>query len=174
MANLPNEIQEQELETVKNQLQVLGVDYPQNAKLSTLRGLLVKHVNGIQETEVVKKDAQTEDVMTKLLTKVRCSIVCRNPDKASLKGEHVTCGNSAVGHHTFFVPYNCDAAEDYYLPRIVIETLKGKSYIDTFEKPNKIGESLVGFQNGTRYIPEFMITELSEDMPETREVNLLM
>lgn len=173
MTNINKETDAQEIETVKNQLRVLGLEFPQKATLKTLREILVKHVNQIEETEAAKSvPVDYTQTSAYLLEKIRCSIVCRNPDKSAWTGEYVTCGNSAIGHHTYFVPYNCDLAEDYMIPRIVAETLKGKNYIDTYDKPNRVGDSLVGFQNGVRYIPEFVITELNADVGSSHAMDL--
>lgn len=123
---------QEEMDSIKERLDLMGVKYHHNAKLETLKTLLDKELKGNEATaEPKSKDAENT---AKALELLNCAINCNNPGKRQLKGEFVTVGNSVLGHHTYFVPYNCPEAEEYVLPRMVIDALKERRYLSKTEE----------------------------------------
>lgn len=152
------EVQE-EMEAIKERLDLMGVKYHHNAKLETLKTLLEKELKGSTETEVVSNDVKAnEDKLYKEAFKlVKCAIHCNNPGKRQLKGEFATVGNTVHGHHTFFVPYNCPQAEDFVLPMIVINALRERRFL------SKAEEMVKDIHDRSFYMaPEFTISILGD------------
>lgn len=54
---------------------------------------------------------------------VRVKITCMNPNKKDWPGEIITVGNSHVGTHKKFIPFNT-GDEGYHIPNIIYEYLK--------------------------------------------------
>lgn len=154
-----NEVQE-EMDAIKERLDLMGVKYHHNAKLETLKTLLDKSLKGDGESEdEAKVDVRTERAKSEedAMKLVHCAITCNNMGKRQLKGEFVTTGNSMIGHRTFFVPYNCPEAEDYVLPMIVVKALRQRRYLAKTE------EMVKDLHERTFYMaPEFNVSILGD------------
>lgn len=155
------EVQE-EMDSIKERLDLMGVKYHHNANLKTLKGLLDKALIGEPEEDepkTTKLDANVERVKSEAdaMKLVRCAINCNNMGKRQLKGEFVTSGNSVIGHKTVFVPYNCQEAEDYVLPMIIVSALRQRRYLAKTE------DMVTDIHERTFYMaPEFTISILGD------------
>lgn len=164
--NLDKELELQEIETIKGQLDSMGVKYHHNANLKTLKQLRAKALEPKEEevkvqAETVSKDAAIAEARKKATELVRVSITCRNPAKGQRRGEFFTCGNDLVGHLKAFIPYNCEAAEDVRIPRIFIDMLKERTYQSTVELSDK--ERMDSpLMHRTMWLKEFAVVELGD------------
>lgn len=163
--NLDKELELQEIETIKGQLDAMGVKYHHNANLKTLKQLRAKALEPKEEDKPVEKsvtkDSSIAAARKKATELVRVSITCRNPAKGQRRGEFFTCGNDVVGHLKAFIPYNCEAAEDVRIPRIFIDMLKGRSYQSTVELSDK--ERMDSpLMHRTMWLKEFAVVELGD------------
>lgn len=152
------EVQE-EMEAIKERLDLMGVKYHHNAKLETLKTLLDKELKGSTETVAKADDVKTNEanLYKDAFKLVRCAIHCNNPGKRQLKGEFTTVGNSVHGHHTFFVPYNCSEAEDFVLPVIVVTALRERRFL------SKAEEMVKDIHDRSFYMaPEFTVSILGD------------
>lgn len=162
--NLDKELELQEIETIKGQLNSMGVKYHHNANFKTLKQLRAKALEPKEEevvakAETVSKDAAIAEARNKATELVRVSITCRNPAKGQRRGEFFTCGNDVVGHLKAFIPYNCEAAEDVRIPRIFIDMLKDRTYQSTVELSDK--ERMDSpLMHRTMWLKEFAVVEL--------------
>lgn len=156
MTVIDKELEQAEAQSIKSKLDIIGREYPANAKLDTLKKIMASVNAEEAEKEPVKSMAESIDEMLRL---VRVSIVCLNPNKKDWKGQHLTVGNSVIGHHTFFVPYNCEQAKDFELPFMVVENLKFREYLDIAPTMQDVGGGK-RIQGAGMFKREFIITEL--------------
>lgn len=146
-----------ELETVKSQLDMLGVKYHHNAKLETLQKLLSETLAEKEKTSKETKDVkQIKSVREQVLKPVFCNVTCLNPAKKSWRGEKFYFGNSVVGRCVDFVPYNCEASQGIWLPALLVQVLKERRYLHTSTLSEKErGVSPVAHR--TDWMPEFSV-----------------
>ena len=163
MTTLDKELEIQEMETIKEQLDMLGVKYHHNANLTTLKKLKAEAIEPKEEV-AVKEVTETTDRSTQMQAAnemVRVAITCRNPAKAQRRGEFFTCGNGLIGNIKAFIPYNCEASEDVRIPRIFIDMLRSRQYQHTVELSDseRVGSPVM---HKTMWLKEFAVVELGD------------
>ena len=136
---------------IKNRLDMMGIKYHHNANLRTLKQLLE---DAVAPTKVAAP-ASRDDIASEALKLIRCQITCMNPNKRDWTGENITTGNSIIGTVRKFVPYNCEAAESYHLPKIIVDVLRGRQFLQI-----RGIKSNSGATQNSYYVPEFQIAEL--------------
>ena len=112
--------------------------------------------NARQAARAVKMNQQRKTQ----LALVRCRITNLNPAKRDLPGEIFTVGNGIIGSVSKYVPYN-EAAQSYHLPRMLVNMLRDKKYMQLRRRPGKYGIEMVE----RRLVPEFSIEELTPLTP---------
>lgn len=152
---------QEELHTIKAQLDMLGVKYHHNAKLETLQNLL-KDTLETKESAKAPTATARKSVREEILKPVLVKINCVNPRKSSWRGEYFYFGNSVVGRCKDFVPYNTgEDPEPVWLPKMLVEVLKERRFLSTFElKRSEVGADGVGHRTGWK--PEFIIEVVKE------------
>lgn len=152
----------QEIESLKAQLDTMGVKYHHNANLKTLKALRDKELESANTAVGSHSEKRTSDEMHKANEMVRVSITCRNPAKSQRRGEFFTCGNAVVGNLKVFIPYNCPEAEDIRIPRIFIDMLRERTYQTTVELSDK--ERMDSpLMHRTMWLKEFAVVELGDN-----------
>ena len=152
------EVQQDEIQEIKSRLDQMGIKYHHNAKVDTLRALLTKSLKG---DEVVEESGELSmaQVRAKLMADanrlIRCRITCMNPHKRDWTGEVFTAGNSFTGTIKKFVPYNCEHAESYHIPKILLDVMRERKYLQTRQIKSKSGAIQESY-----FVPEFQIVEL--------------
>ena len=152
------EVQQDEIQEIKSRLDQMGIKYHHNAKVDTLRALLNKAIKG---DEVVEESGELSvaQVRAKLMADanrlIRCRITCMNPNKRDWTGEIFTAGNSFTGSIKKFVPYNCEHAESYHIPKILLDVMRERKYLQTRQIKSKSGAIQESY-----FVPEFQIVEL--------------
>ena len=131
------------IETLRAELDGLGVSYTNRMKEATLKKLLIEHqgydpeaeeespVLAQEEKASTKKQAtspaKTKSIgeMRKEATKlVRVIVRPNDPNKAEYSGDYFSIGNEVLGFITKFVPYNNE--EGWHVPRILVDQIKAQ------------------------------------------------
>lgn len=120
-----------ELAALKQRADLMGLSYHPSIGLEKLRAKVNASLSGEEEAkddepEADAPKAETEnerrirlrDEAAKL---VRIRVTCMNPNKREWEGEIFTAGNSAVGTHKKYVPFNAD--EGWHVPNIIYQQL---------------------------------------------------
>lgn len=154
------ELELQEMDELKSQLDLLGIRYHHNAKLETLQKLLQDFRD--TQTEDSSKEVARSTSRTEVLAPMLVKVTCVNPHKSSWRGEKLYFGNSVVGRCVDFVPYNTgDNPEPIWLPKMLVNMLKERRYLSTAPlKRNEIGIDGVGHR--TAWKPEFIVEVVKE------------
>ena len=87
---------------------------------------------------------------------VRCQIYNNNPDKNDLHGEIFSVQNKYLGVVRKYIPYGEVTENGYHVPRILVNMLRQKKYVQTKSRKNADGTERVEH----RQAPEFTINEL--------------
>ncbi len=139
-----DELQIDELATLKQRANLMGVTYHPAIGLEKLREKVFAKINSTEnekedmpdEVEEIKpakatRAAVVETEMQKrlrlkkeALALVRIRITCMNPAKKEWDGEIFTVGNSLIGSVSKFVPFSAD--EGYHVPKIIFNALRDR------------------------------------------------
>lgn len=156
------ELELQEIETIKAQLDMLGVKYHHNSNLKTLQDKLAEVNKEANKEEKTSRDVH-KSVREEMLEPILVKITCLNPNKTSWRGEIFRFGNSIIPQCEDFIPYNCEEANAVWVPRMLVGILKERVYSTTVALSEKErGTSEVAHR--TTWLPEFSIIEL--DVPK--------
>lgn len=127
------EVQQDELQTLKDRADLLGVQYHPSIGVEKLREKIAAALAdkpkedpkpAVQAKTVPAEETQAEmnrRLRDEQLALVRVRITCMNPTKAEWQGELFTVGNSLVGSLTKYVPFNTE--DGWHVPRILLDTL---------------------------------------------------
>ncbi len=178
--NMSPEDQQTMYDEYKAKLEAAGQTVHHKAKLATLVTQWITYQEALEaaEEEVkvtkakrAKSAAELRMEAKKEATKlIRVKIINNNPRNTRF-GEVVTTGNSLI-HPPIrkTVPYNCEAAEAYHLPKIMLETLKERKYVHRSVRTDKKTGRLIEKEEVR---PEFTFIELEpltqEDLAVMRE-----
>lgn len=169
MTDFDQDLMTDELTTLKERADMMGVDYHPSIGLEKLRAKVLAAQAGEAPVEVVAEVVQpvgeTPNQMQFRLRNeanelVRVRVSCMNPAKKEWEGELITAGNSVVGSFTKFVPFNAD--DGWHIPRIIYNQLvQGQCQIFVSVKDDK-GNSI---RRG-KLIKEYAIEVLPTLSPE--------
>lgn len=143
---------------LKQRLDLMGVKYHHKQNVESLKKLLAEALNPTEEEEVTPKAqklSRRKEALLKATQLIRCQITCMNPHKRDWQGEIITAGNTVIGTVKKFVPYNCEAANSYHIPRILVSAMRDRKYLQTRSIKTTSGARQESF-----YVPEFVIVEL--------------
>ena len=123
-----------ELTTLKERADLLGITYHPSIGVEKLRDKINAHLEGTQEAEaapvVVEEEqapagetlAQRNVRLRKNAAKlIRVNVTCMNPAKKEWEGEIFTAGNSIVGTHKKYVPFNTE--DGWHIPQIILNQI---------------------------------------------------
>lgn len=126
-----------ELTVLKQRAQLMGITFHPNIGLDKLREKVAAHLStdepsaaAIAESNAAEEVAQASQKetpaeyrarrMREATALVRIRVTCMNPAKREWQGEIITAGNSLVGTHRKYVPFN---GEPWHVPRIIYNQL---------------------------------------------------
>lgn len=126
-----------ELSVLKQRAQLMGITFHPNIGLDKLREKVATHLStdepsaaAITESNAAEEVAQAPQKetpaeyrarrMREATALVRIRVTCMNPAKREWQGEIITAGNSLVGTHRKYVPFN---GEPWHVPRIIYNQL---------------------------------------------------
>jgi hypothetical protein len=159
-----------ELSALKARADLMGIPYHPSIGLEKLR----EKVNGavVKDKPVEASPTQTGETeaqyrqrcMEEATKLVRIRVTCMNPNKKEWEGEILTVGNSVVGTHKKFVPFNAD--EGWHVPHIMYEELKAREcqifVTKTDSKGNKIRQGKLIKEFAIEVLPMLTKEELHE------------
>jgi hypothetical protein len=99
--------------------------------------------------------------------KSRCIVTPMDKDKAELKGEIISCGNSMTGFIKEYVPFG----KEWHLRSIVIDTLKDKKMLSTRDRHTPKGvvkENIEIVQYNVQILPDLTQEELDRVVKEAK------
>ena len=118
-----------ELTTLKERADQMGVDYHPSIGLEKLRAKVLAAQSGEADAAPAAKVSEVETaralqhrLRNEANELVRIRVSCMNPAKKEWEGELFTAGNSVVGSFTKFVPFNVE--DGWHVPRIIYLQLK--------------------------------------------------
>lgn len=131
------DVQQDELELLKQRATTLGIAYHPSIGLEKLRIKINNELNDdpevpdevsvVKNKNVVKIPVETKQQRNARLHRessrlIRVNITCMNPNKKEWSGEVFTISNSAVGTFKKFVQF--DTEEGYHVPEIILKHIK--------------------------------------------------
>lgn len=167
-----------ELDLLKQQAQMMGIEFSNNIGVETLRKRIAdamaankEAAEQTQETEVVAVGKTTEKVKSLRQTiadrekrLVRCRIYNMDPLKKDKPGDIFTVANRYLGTVRKFIPYGEQTDGGYHIPYCLYKLLKSRKFVQIKVKkdPDNPGREIVT----TRDVREFNIEILD---PLTKE-----
>lgn len=162
-----------ELTSLKERADLLGITYHPSIGVEKLREKINAHLEGTQEAEaapvVVEEEqapvgespAQRNVRLRKNAAKlIRVNVTCMNPAKKEWEGEIFTAGNSIVGTHKKYVPFNTE--DGWHVPQIILNQILQRKcqvfYSAKDDRGNKIRKG--------KQIKEFAVEILPPLTPE--------
>lgn len=126
----------------RKRLDVLDVDYPEDATSEELIKLFNDTMEGFNDT---LKEVEVEDLLRQHNKEmanrlVRITLTCMNPAKSALKGEWFTIRNRSIGTIKKFIPFNTEAVlVGWHVPFAIFQHLKSREFFPSTTKKNKSG-----------------------------------
>lgn len=161
-----------ELTTLKERADLMGVDYHPSIGLEKLKAKVLAAQAGEPENQApVPAQPQAEsasDMQFRLRNDanelIRIRVSCMNPAKKEWEGELLTAGNSVVGSFTKFVPFNVE--DGWHVPRIIYNQLKERQcqifYTAKDERGNNVRKGKLIKEFAIEILPNLTPEELQE------------
>jgi len=126
MTDQPEEVQELEIDALKNRADTLGITYHPNIGVDKLRDKVAAALEpkaaptkaAVKETEGEKK-YRIKRVATEL---IRVRVTCMNPNKREWTGEIFSVGNKYTGTIKKMVPFGVE----WHVPRIILNMIQDR------------------------------------------------
>lgn len=125
MSDIEQEQEVNELDVLKARADQLGIAYPKNVTLPTLKAKVNQAILGedpVEETNETKPKKTRAELKAEALKLVRIRLTCMNPHKREIEGEIFTVGNSMVGMVSKYVPF--DTEEGWHVPQIILNAIQ--------------------------------------------------
>ena len=150
----------EELQTLKEKADMLGIKYSNNIGIDTLKAKINEKMesNALKNDTVISKAKLRAQVQQEQLKLIRIRLACMNPAKKSWRGEIFTVANEYLGTVKKFVPYDPRFyTNGYHVPYCIYKLLKRKKFLNISSHEDK-GKITVH----TSYEPEFSIEVLPQ------------
>lgn len=113
-----------ELSTLKARADLLGLSYHPSIGVEKLREKVNAALANTKSSDngvipVEDEASERARLMEEAAKLVRIRVTCMNPAKKEWSGEIIAVGNSVVGTHKKFVPFNAD--EGWHVPNIIYQ-----------------------------------------------------
>lgn len=148
--------EETELQSIKDQLDSLGVTYHPNTGIEKLKTLLAKATVNEKEETVSTKETKSETKLTPMeeaTRLIRVIVTPVDPMKKLSQGEIFTVSNDVIGTICKYIAFNTE--DGYHVPKIILDMLKEKKYTAIIQTKGS-GDT----KTTTRELPAFNIVEL--------------
>lgn len=122
-----DELVQDELTSLKARADMMGIPYHPSIGVEKLREKVTAFLNRTQDAKgepiapVQDEEAQRRALIDDATRLVRVRVACMNPAKKEWQGEIITVGNSVVGTHKKYIPFNAD--EGWHIPNIMYQAL---------------------------------------------------
>lgn len=128
---MSEELQQDELQSLKARADQLGISYHPSIGVDKLREKVNAKLSGDESNEASGNAPEAEEVKEThnqfLLRKrkeadelVRITITCMNPNKREWESEMFTAGNSVIGTYKKVVPFDVE----WHVPRVIMNMIK--------------------------------------------------
>ena len=162
-----------ELEALRAQAQLLGISFHTNTGAKRLSELIAEHqapkdeptdeTDGGNELEAPAKAAapltageRAQEVRKQALKLVRVIVTPNDPNKRDYDGDFFSGGNSLIGTHTRYVPYNNE--NGWHVEQIILDIIRSKK-VTRFVKVKTAGGVEV---REARYSPAYAVQVLPD------------
>lgn len=122
MSENTEDLQVSELDSLKARATMLGITFHPSIGLDKLREKVNAVMSSNTSTEAVAEEtegAKRKRLLDEATKLVRIRVTCMNPNKREWDGEIITAGNSVVGTHRKFVPFNVE----WHVPNVIYQQL---------------------------------------------------
>lgn len=119
-----------QLDKLKEQANQLGIEYPNNTTIKSLKKRITDHLN--QETIEETKEQYT-NLYQENMKLVKVIITPVDSAKRDYQGEYFSVGNDVLGTVTRFVPFN----EEWMIEEILAKHIESKQYQHIITKRSK-------------------------------------
>lgn len=161
------EEREEELNTLKQIADRMGIKYSKNVGPETLKAKIAekRELTEIAKEATNDKATLRKKIQAEQLKLVRIRLTCMNPAKKAWKGEIFTVANSVIGTVKKFVPYNPKFyTNGYHIPYCIYQMLKRKTFLHITTEQNGPRTEV-----HTEFVPEFAIEVLPQLTKEELE-----
>lgn len=110
-----------ELVTLKQQADVMGIDYPKTVTKTALKKLIAEKLSAEDASDVNETIKQLEIENKRL---VRVIITPNDNLKRDMAGEFFSAGNSVLGTISRFVPFN----QEWHIENMLLKTIRDKEH----------------------------------------------
>ena len=163
------EILPDELTSLKQRADLLGISYPANVTLKTLKAKVLAAQKQTeheveatdQDTALISQSSELQKMRDENLALVRVIIAPMCPTKRELQGDIFSVSNSVLGTVKKYIPYNVE----WHVPVFLLKMLKRKK-LQTFVT---IKDAQGRPTRKPRIVPAFQITELPPLTPDELE-----
>lgn len=163
MSDDTQDLQQDELTTLKARADQLGIQYHPSIGVEKLRGKIAEKLEGDTQQDGTGQDeeqdeaAETQNQFRLRKRKeasalVRIQVTNMNPNKKDWDGEMFSAGNSIVGTYKKFVPFDTE----WHVPRIILNQIKERQCQVFVTKRDSRGNNV---REG-KLIREFNVAEL--------------
>ena len=136
----------QDLETLKQRADMLGVVYPSKVTASALRLLINEHRDKLENVVATPANSaintvaeQRKQVRDDAMKLIRIRITNMNPKKKDLKGELITVANEIIGTVTKFIPFDPEfSINGYHVPNCIYENLKERKFLNVRSTKDRV------------------------------------
>lgn len=119
-----DELEQAALEGLKERATKLGIKFHPSIKAETLQAKIKEAMgedSNATNKPVVEASSTVVDPRKEAARLIRIRLTCMNPAKKEWDGEIITVGNSVVGTHKKYIPFNAD--EGWHVPKIIFDAL---------------------------------------------------
>lgn len=149
-----------ELEVLKEQADLLGIDYHPSIGAEKLSQKIAQK-SASQEKPLSDKE-KVVTARQEAGRLIRVNIACMNPSKREWQGEIFTAGNAQIGTFRKFVQFNTE--DGYHVPAIILDIIRNRKF-QAFKNQKA--------KNGITQRVGFMVNEFSiEVLPALTEEEL--
>lgn len=160
----PEKLVIDELKSLKQKADVLGVTYSNNIGIDSLREKINEHLNGLNKTSEAgnqkkEEEVEAQDENTPLNEMTDASLIRKkmyeeemrlirvrinnlNPAKRDVPGEILTVHNKYIGTVRKYIPFGEVTDEGYHVPYILLKVLQNRKFALTKVKKSKSGTKL--------------------------------
>ena len=162
---MSEELQQDELQTLKTRADQLGITYHPSISADKLRDRVNdklageqdegESVGAVQEPKAPAKETENQFKLRKRKEAselVRVSVTCMNPNKREWEGELFCVGNAVIGTYKKMVPFDVE----WHVPRVVLNAIKERQTQVFVTKRDERGRQI---REG-KLIREYNIAEL--------------
>ena len=147
-------------EDLTTRLKQMGITARHNERIENLEAKLNEALNPepVPAKARISNSSSVSEMKKHCRELINVRVQCMNPAKQQFKGEFATSGNDVTGAIRHFVSYNCEAGNDQWVPRIILELLKHRKYTQSSDIPKEHFKS--GAMQSRTLVPEFIVAEL--------------